>query len=365
VTLNKWQKVLVVQTSFLGDTVLTLPLLSEIKRRFPESELSVLCSPQSAELLRDYSAIDELILDDKKRVDKGWWGLWRKAKLLQAKGYTMALCPHKSLRSALLLFLARIPWRVGFRQSKGWYLSHIRVNRNPLRHDVERNLSILEAFGIRPEDCRRALELSIDSRAAEIIDDAFRSLGIANGKPIIGISPGSVWHTKRWAPEGYARLIGLLKSDTDCEVVLFGGAEDAPTVAEIQQLSGGAAVSLAGKISLRELAAALSRCRVLVSNDSAPMHIAVARGIPVVAIFCATTPSLGFYPYSSRAVVVEKKLSCRPCSLHGGKRCPLGTEDCIRLIEPAVVFQAIKQLLNGAPGPKAQRQDYVPQWMTV
>jgi heptosyltransferase II len=363
---GQWQKVLVVQTSFLGDTILTLPLCSEIKRRFPETELSVLCSPQSAELLSDYPDIDEVIADDKKRADRGWSGLWRKANFLKRKGFTMAICPHKSLRSALLLFLARIPHRIGFRQSRGWYLFQVRVDRDGSRHDVERNLSILSAFDIPLEDCRRHVEFPINAWAEERIEQLFRSLSIDPAKPIIGMNPGSVWQTKRWATESFARLIDLLKTQTDCEVVLFGGPEDTGTVAHIQQLSRAPVVSLAGKTSLRELPAALSRCRVFVSNDSGPMHIAVARGVPVVAIFCATTPSLGFYPYSSRSVVVEKKLSCRPCGLHGGRRCPLGTADCIRLIQPEAVLHAIKQLLNERTlAAAAGRDPYVPQWLAV
>jgi len=363
---GQWEKVLVVQTSFLGDTVLTLPLCSEIKRRFPGTKLSVLCSPQSAELLRDHPNIDEVITDDKKRADKGWRGLWRKANFLKRKDFTMAVCPHKSFRSAFLLFLAGIPRRIGFRQSRGWYLFHVRVDRDSSRHDLERNLSILSAFDISLDDCRRDVEFPIKSGAEERIEDLFRSLGIDTAKPIIGMNPGSVWQTKRWAAKSFARLIELLKGETDCEVILFGGPEDADTVAQIQQLSRARVVSLAGKTSLGELPAALSRCKVFVSNDSGPMHIAAARGVPVVAIFCATTPSLGFYPYSSRAVVVEKRLPCRPCGSHGGRRCPLGTADCIRLIEPEAVLGAIKQLLSdGAFERRAGRNEYVPQWLAV
>jgi heptosyltransferase-2 len=85
---------------------------------------------------------------------------------------------------------------------------------------------------------------------------------------------------------------------------------------------------------------------VFVTNDSGPMHIAVARGVPTVALFCATTPALGFYPYSTDAVVLQKDLPCRPCSSHGGRRCPLGTEDCIQLIRPEHVLQAVESLLK-------------------
>ena len=161
-----WDKPLVVQTSFLGDTVLTLPLLTEIKRRFPDSKLSVLCTPVGQELLSGHPAVDEIIVDDKKKRDRGWFGLWRKAKLLGSKGFTMALCPHKSFRSGLLLFLARIPFRVGFAQSQSSFLFHVRVNRDAERHDVERTLSLLEALGIPTEECERALDLPIKSRGA-------------------------------------------------------------------------------------------------------------------------------------------------------------------------------------------------------
>lgn len=343
----RWNKVLVVQTSFLGDTVLTVPLLSEIKSRFPQTKLSVLCNPQARELLRDHPDIDEIIVDDKRRADKGWLGLWRKADMLKARGFTIALSPHKSFRTALLLFLAGIPYRVGFYQSKGWFLFNARVTRDAYRHDVERNLSVLKAFGIEPEECNRTLQLETLAAVDETVARTFQSLGVDGSRLRFGLNPGSVWPTKRWTINGYAELVGLLKEHYACDVLLFGGPEDAEIVAEIHRLSGDRCVSLVGKISLRELPAALSRCDLLITNDSGPMHVAVARGVPVVAVFCATTPSLGFYPYSSRAVVVEKELPCRPCASHGGRRCPLGTEDCMRLIRAEEVFRAAERLLNG------------------
>jgi heptosyltransferase II len=361
-----WEKVLVVQTSFLGDTVLTLPLLSEIRQRFPSAKISLLCTPLGQELLSDHPAVDEIIVDNKKNADRGWIGLWRKAKLVRSKGFTMALCPHKSFRSGLLLFLARIPYRVGFAQSKSSFLFHVRVNRKENRHDVERTLSILEGLGIRTEECEPVLDLPLRADAREKVIDRFRSLGLDTSRMLIGLHPGSVWGTKRWSAESFARLIGMLRERYPCEVLLFGGPEDPEVVAKVQNLCGGGAVSLVDRITLRELPAALSLCKVLVTNDSGPMHIAVAGGVPVVAIFCATTPGLGFYPYSSKAIVLEKDLSCRPCSYHGGRRCPLGTEDCIRLIKPEHVFQAVERLLDAASRPELEVTNrYLPQFTRV
>jgi heptosyltransferase-2 len=316
--------------------------------------------------LLDHPVIDEIIVDDKKKTDRGWIGLWRQAKLLRTRGFTLALCPHKSFRSGLLLFLAHIPLRVGFTQSKSSFLFHVRVNRKAERHDVERTLSLLEGLGIRIDDCERGLNLPIAASSAEEINKRLIAAGVDTSKMLVGIHPGSVWATKRWSAEGFGRLIGLLKAKYPCEVILFGGSEDAQVVTEVQNLCGGRAVSLVDRISLRELPAALSRCKVVVTNDSGPMHIAVARGVPVVAIFCATTTELGFYPYSDRAIIVEKSLPCRPCSSHGSRRCPLGTEDCIRLIGAEEVFYAVEQLLETTSRPEPELANrYVPQRITV
>jgi len=361
-----WEKVLVLQTSFLGDTVLSLPLLSEIKRRFPQTKLTLVCSSIGKELLQDHPGIDEIIVDDKRGADKGWLGMWRKAKQLRSRGFSAALSPHKSLRSALLLFLAAVPYRVGFKQSKGWFLFHERVKRDPERHDVDRNLSVLQAFGIQPEDCDRALTLPVSDAARQSVDRLLRSLGVSPGKVIVGVNAGSVWPTKRWTAEGFARVIGLIKQKHDCDVLLFGGPEDAEINSRIQQQCGGIAVNLAGKLSLRELGAAVSLCKVFITNDSAPMHVAVACHVPTVAIFCATTPGLGFYPFSSNAIVVEKRLSCRPCGSHGGRRCPLGTEDCIRLIQPEGVLKAAEKFLLDRPDDEAiGRSRYEPEVVAV
>lgn len=357
------EKILVVQTSFLGDAVLTTPLLSEIRSRFPEAELAVMCTPQAKGLLEGNPDVHEIIADD-KRGQGAWTGLWQKAKDLRSRGFTMALSPHKSFRSGLLLFLARIPFRVGFRESAGWFFYHRRVHRDPNCHDVERNLSLLQAFGIDPGECRRDLRIEVDPGTRESVEQVFNSLGIDRNGMTIGLNPGSVWATKRWAAEGYAELMTHLKERYRCEILLFGGREDREIIAKVQELSGNVGVNLVGKFALRELACALDKCDLFITNDSGPMHIAVARGVPVIAIFCATTPSLGFYPYSFRAVVVEKDLPCRPCSSHGGRRCPLGTEDCIRLIKAEDVMRGVERLLNGKnqagpAGPDSRRPQFI------
>ena len=361
----RWDNVLILQTSFLGDTVLTLPLICEVRRRFPVKKLTLLCQPVSRELLLDHPAIDEIITDDKKNSDRGWRGVYRTAARIKERSFTLALTPHKSLRSALILYLAAIPHRVGFRQSRGWFFYQQRPERNPELHDVERNLSVLQAFGLRPEQCQRAIDLPVSSEIQKRVDEKLLKLGVLENDLIIGVSPGSVWPTKRWSAAGFAALIQMLQQRFACRVLLFGGADDSAVVEDVQRRCGGAAASLVGLIGLRELAAAINRCRIFITNDSAPMHIAVARRVPTVAVFCATTPGLGFYPYTHEAIVVQRDLSCRPCAPHGGRRCPLGTEDCIRQISPDAVLRAAEKLLAIDCYSKSPRVPFEPEFMTV
>ncbi len=360
------QKILVVQTSFLGDAVLTTPLLSELRRLFPQATTAVLCTPQARHLFEGNPDIDELLTDDKKGAGRGARGAWRAARDLRRRGFTIAVSPHKSLRSALLLYLARIPLRIGFRQSAGWFLYHRRVDRDPARHDVERNLSLLEGLGARANGRAGRLRVETAPGVAESVERLFDSLAVRRDGLIVGVNPGSVWPTKRWTAEGYAEVLVRLKEKYRCQILIFGGPDDERIVAKIQDLSGNVGISLAGKVDLQQLACALDWCDLFITNDSGPMHVAVARGIPVVAIFCATTPSLGFYPYTSRAVVVEKAMPCRPCSSHGGRRCPLGTEDCMRLIHAEDVLRGAERLLDREGRAAAASPDgRLPQFITL
>jgi len=208
----------------------------------------------------------------------------------------------------------------------------------------------------------------VDPVTRDRVEQIWNSLGLERreGQLIFGLNPGSVWPTKRWSVEGYANLMVQLKKKYRCEVVLFGGPEDREIADRIQELSGHVGLDLVGRTSLRELPCALERCDVFITNDSAPMHIAVARGIPVVALFCATTPSLGFYPYSSRATVVQKELPCRPCTSHGGRRCPLGTEDCIQLVGSEDVLRGVEQVLNGKDQSDSTSENpFTPNFITL
>jgi heptosyltransferase II len=338
-------RLLVAQTGFLGDVVLTTPLLATLHRYLSPSSLTVLTTPQAKPLLDCHPVVNQVLVDAKHTEGQGVLGLWRMAQRLRCERFTLAVAPHKSLRTALLLMLAGIPRRIGFRQSPGWFLYHQTATRDPHRHEVERILCIMRAFGLEPEDCDRQPLVAYGHEAKSKAQALLHEAGLHGTEPLFVVCPGSVWATKRWTVDGFAELIQTLNRDYG-RVLLCGGPDDAALAQMVHERSGQCGINLVGRADLPTFMALVDRAQLVISNDSAPMHVAVARNVPVVAIFCATTPSLGYGPYSERAIVVEKKdLFCRPCDRHGSPTCPRGTDDCMRQVTVANVLAGVETLL--------------------
>jgi len=333
---------LVVQSSFLGDVVLATPLVSALRERLRPRRLAVLVRPEAAALLDGHPDVDVVLVDDKRGRDRGPAGLWRAARRLRAERFDLAVSPHRSLRTALVLAAAGIPRRVGFAAARGAWLYHVRVPRDRRRHDVERNLALLEPFGgaAGPPRLHLPVGAAAAARAAALLP--------AGPGPLVALAPASVWATKRWVPEGFGAVGAALAGD-GARVVVLGAPADAALCERVAAAAGGRATVLAGRTDLATLVAVIDRCALLVCNDSAPMHVASACGVPVVAVFCATTPALGYGPWGPCGAVVEADLACRPCARHGGRRCPRGTEDCMRLVRPAAVLAAARAALAGRP----------------
>ena len=340
------ERILVAQGGFLGDVVLTTPLISAVRELFPAAHLAVMVRPEARPLLQDHPEVDEVLVDDKRGAAAGPRGLARAAASLRRGRFTLALGAHKSARTALLLALAGIPRRVGFRQSKGCFLYHRLATRDRSLHEAERILCLLRALGEDPLRVRRPLRLGCADDSRRTAADLLARAGVGATGALFGVCPGSVWRTKRWPAEGYAALVRRLRETYGEPVLVCGGKEDARLAARVCELSDGRGVNLAGQADLRTFIAVVDRLSVLIANDSAPMHIAAARAVPVVAVFCATTPQQGYGPYGTAVCVVEKDLECRPCGRHGGRACPRGTEDCRWLVTVDDVMAGVRRGLS-------------------
>ena len=173
---------------------------------------------------------------------------------------------------------------------------------------------------------------------------------------MIAVAPGSVWNTKRWPENRYIDLFRILARDS-LGIVLVGGKEDHELCDRIQHAIGSASiVNTAGELSPLQSAELISRCVVLLTNDTAPMHMGVAVQVPVIAIFGPTVPSFGFAPIGRSDRVVETMgLRVRPCGIHGGKTCPVHTFDCMHMISVARVHNEVRAAIHARSAQKAKR----------
>ena len=339
--------ILVIQTAFVGDLVLSTPLIEAARTRLGAGRVGAVVRPETANLLRNNPHVDDIVIYDKKGLQKGPLELLRLARGLRGASFDAALIPHRSFRSALLAYLAGVPVRVGFDRSAGRMLLTDRVRYRAV-HEVERNLSLLASWEVDTDGIHPALYP--DDHDRKRVDSLMREAGVAPTEPICGVSPGSVWATKRWLPGRFAELIHRLAETYGYRAVLFGSAEDRPLCAEIAAESGVDPLNTAGQLTLLQSAALAARCAAVVSNDTGMGHVAAAMNTPVVAVFGPTVPAFGFVPYGHGHRVVETPLDCRPCSSHGGDRCPIGTHDCMRGIIAEQVVESVAVHL-GKPVP--------------
>jgi lipopolysaccharide heptosyltransferase II len=322
---------LVIQTAFLGDVVLTTPLLSALAAQ--HGQVDVVTTPLAAPLVETHPAVRQVIPYDKRRADRGVTGLRTLARRLGREQYDRAYLPHRSLRTAALALLARIPSRIGF--SGGWSFLYTQAKPKPRTgHETDRLLALADGrSAVYPPQLRPTPE---DEQAAAAIIDGVEDF--------VALAPGSIWSSKRWPY--YAELATRLSADAS--VVVIGGQDDAALGEEIVQAvrpSGRRAVNTCGKLTLRQSAALIGKATVLVTNDSAPLHLATAMGTPLVALFGPTVTGFGFGPLRAGDIALGMEgLKCRPCSSHGPLQCPLGHHRCMRDLTVEAVTRAIEDL---------------------
>jgi heptosyltransferase-2 len=336
--------ILVIQMAFPGDMVLTTPLFRALKRLHPEARLTLMASPRSASLVEEDPWLDEVIIFDKKTTS-----IWAMGKELCPRGFDLVISPHRSHRTSLLAYLSRAPVRVGFDGAGFGFLHNRRVVRLDNLHEVDKNLTLLHGIDEAPEDSDRVLHVGYTGVEKAAVQAVLDSVGVPPGANLIGMSPGSVWATKRYPADRFAQ-VGRALVERGYRIVLLGGPDDQNICAEVAALIGDGAYNVAGTTGLKALAAWIDRLALLVANDSAPLHVAAARDIPAVAIFGPTVRELGFYPFHEKSVIVEAEFECRPCGLHGHVKCPEDHFNCMLEIAPEKVLQACVALLESGEG---------------
>jgi lipopolysaccharide heptosyltransferase II len=330
--------VLAVRFSSIGDVLLTTPLLRAIRFRHPSGRLTVLTKRALVPLLSHNPHVDRVM---GLEPDQSLTGI---AAQLRAEGYTHRLDLHGSVRSRILRALVPGAWGAypKHRLARS-LLIHAKQDRYQDRRPVaERYFSAAQDLDVVPDGMPPEFFLAADAEREAANWLAMADLG--QQRPLIAAAPGAAHATKRWPLEHWMTLVQRMVRE-GFDVAIVGGPEDAPLGQALATKPEGRIASAAGIFGLQGTGALLRRAAALVSGDSGVMHMATGVGTPVVALFGPTVRPFGFFPYTSRAEVLELSLSCRPCSSQGGARCPLGHHRCLVEIGPDSVYAALRRSL--------------------
>ncbi len=308
-------RILILKMSCIGDVVMAMPVATALKRAFRDVWIAWAAQPPAAEILIGHPAIDEVVEVPPKPGDRWPHAVWvrewlRLAPSLRKRRFDVAMDMQGHLKAALLGVIARVPKRLGFadehREFNRW-LNNIPVDGMDT-HVVERHLQMANALGAKPYPVDFALQPSVQVQTH--IDEIFESEGLLQEPPVALLPFASETH-KRWPAERFAQLAArLTRHGLRC--VIVGGKGDVPAAREIVDAAGDGVISLAGRTKLRQLAALLQRCRLVIGNDTGPLHIAAAVGTPVLGLYGPTDPAkVGPYGWIDR--VLWHRQPCGPC----------------------------------------------------
>lgn len=336
-----------IQTGFLGDIILTTAAMQLAKNRFNSVKQILITTPVGAGALGKQPITDHIICWDKRKQGalSGFKSVKAKVDQIVAGGSAVTIQAHSSVRSSLLSRYLSRP-TIAYAEAKFSFLADYKIPRLAAFHEAHRIGLLLEPLGIRRDEILASRPKLTPQGVSHDALEAFK----LKSKFVVGIAPGSVWGTKRWPAERFAGLVNTILKQTDWSVVLLGAPSDreqADVVLGAQESER--LIDLVGKTSLGELVDIYASVDLIVSNDSSPIHYASALDKPIVSIFGATAPSLGFAPLTSTApfeVVEVKGLSCRPCSDHGPQTCPVGHFDCMKQISVEILWQRIRSVAD-------------------
>ncbi|MBS1492003.1 MAG: glycosyltransferase family 9 protein [Bacteroidetes bacterium] len=330
------KRVLIIQTAFLGDVILTLPMVQVLKKQNPDWSIDFLCIPATSILFKHNPLINKLIVYDKRGSDS-----FSRIKQEVKSNYDIVISPHRSARSSLISYFSKAKKRITFDKSSLSFLYSDKVKYLTGIHEIQRNLSLLKPLGITEESIVKP-ELYLSHDEENRVDKLLNDENINSGVDLIALAPGTVWYTKKYPVENFAKVLNLLKN-TNSKVFLIGGEADKELGDYLVTNSNNEnIINTIGKLNVLESAELIRRCRVLLTNDSAPLHLANSVGTKVVSLFGATIPQFGFFPYGKDDIILETEgLKCRPCSIHGGDKCPIGTFICMYNIKEQTVYELL------------------------
>jgi lipopolysaccharide heptosyltransferase II len=346
------QKILVINLMHIGDLLLVTPVLRALRTRYSQAHIALLADKKLEDLVRLNQNIDELITIDKKGYHNTFIHYLQFIGEIRRQRFDLVINLHANERASFIAALSGGKKIVGYSTlGPGIFFSQVIPNRKAIKHQVHAHFDVLrEALGMTRFD-DRGIEMWVEQAAFDRADTVWGKAYPAEQGPVVGLNIGASWPTKRWCKDYFAQLADELLTK-GYGVAYFGGPMDVElveeTIALMKQRQHPRLQTFTGTMTLMELAALLKKCAVFVTNDSGPMHVAVAMNVPVVSMF-GPSPVPGFYPYNDRSVVIKTSYTCHPCGKH---QCPTQHE-CMKEIDVATVLKYTLEQLE-------QPRKYIP-----
>jgi heptosyltransferase-2 len=343
---DKIFKVLVIRFSSLGDVILTTPVLDALKENYRDSEIYFLTKQKYQGLFEADPRINSVIYFQPEDKDKGVAGLFRLIKRLNQEKFDLIVDLHSNLRSFFIRTLVKAQKKARYNKRlitrlqmvyfKKWNVNSITT--------VESYLKSLEKIGIKIEN--RGPGLFVDHQEKIWAKQFLSQVGFKERELLVGIAPGAKWEMKKWGKDKFSSVAKKLSQDLPAKILLVGDKNDQNLIEDIKDYVGENKVIQAVNLPLDKLMVLIERCEAFISNDSGPMHLASALGVPTIGIFGPTSPNLGFSPSWLNDKAFWAGVECSPCSLHGKKECVREKRFCMDEIMPKEVMEEAKRIIN-------------------
>jgi len=323
--------------------LLATPTLQALKTAFPAARLTVVVNRGTEAILDGNPHVDEILPLDKGSIATQW----RFLASLRGRRFDTVIDLTDADRSAFLTWMSGAPVRIGFndeRRIRGRGYTTV-VRSEPAVHRIERDLTVLQPFGIVATD--RTPRLWLTAADEQRADQLLNRLGIESQRPIVVFQPGARYWFKAWPAERFAELADRLSAELGSQTLIGGSLQEDGLALRIRRVAKSRPISIAGLADVRTFAALLKRASLFVGNDTGAMHIAATVGTPLVALFGPSNPG-EWGPRGGAAEIVYKGLDCRAC-FH--PTCDRGEQNCMKLISVDEVFDCALRLCKGSlPG---------------
>jgi lipopolysaccharide heptosyltransferase II len=370
-SMSRWlqaRRILAVRLDNLGDVLMTTPALAAIRHCLPQAHIALLGSPSSPALAPHLPMVDEIIpaavswmkAPGEQDAEGGRLGAAEFALVeqLASRDFDAAVvftvCTQSALPAALLCRMAGIPLRLAHTRENPYgllsdWVPDKDVVADGMRHEVARQLALVQTVGFVPPDDRLRFVLrEVDGETAR---RQLHLAGLSPGSPYIVVHPGATASSRRYPPESFGIAATRIANETGCTAVFTGADSERDLIDEARAAMSASSISLAGVLGLGELAAVIAGSRLLVANNTGPVHIAAALGTPVVDLYALTNPQHTPWKVASR--VLFQDVPCRNCLK---SVCPMGHHQCLRGVPPeAVAEAAVELLLEGTTVPMLAR----------